>query len=505
MNFIERDTHFRAEAKSFCDVCGDKARGCNFDAITCASCKEFFRRNAFKQKGLKCYFQNNCTIDVVSRRFCASCRLRKCFGAGMKKEYIMNDEQRHARKVKIIEKKRSKHSPTDNSPFDRHISKHFDDMARDDEDVYPLEDQMDHQVTQCDDSPSPTSSPYSPSIATKGPKSPDLPIGAIVSSDVYGIEEKPKLAFNYTKEEMFAKYDKSDDRNPDQNIKSSATDVESITKLMSKVKVIRESSYYPTKYALLCRAGNTKQQLSPKEKHKLKHLTSNIQIMQAETIHELPCSGRFIDVLKITEIITFMLIKMCKKLTAFQNLSQSDQIALVKGGCMETLILRSIMTINLEKECWECLDLERSCKFSLKMEVLKQVNQKVYEAHRRYALSFEPEWRFDDNVMSCLIAICIFSPDRPNLEAVDDIRVEQQGYISLLKRYLQTIYDETLGESIFYKLMDQLKFTATTSEVHIKAYFDVSTSQIEETGIGSLMMEIFELNSRTAADSKDNN
>lgn len=33
---------------SQCAVCGDKARGCNFGAITCASCKEFFRRNAFK-------------------------------------------------------------------------------------------------------------------------------------------------------------------------------------------------------------------------------------------------------------------------------------------------------------------------------------------------------------------------------------------------------------------------------------------------------------------------
>ena len=79
---------------------------------------------------------------------------------------------------------------------------------------------------------------------------------------------------------------------------------------------------------------------------------------------------------------------------------------------------------------------------------------------------------------------------------------EQQCYINLLKRYLQTIYDETLAESTFYKLMDQLKITTTVSEVHIKAYFDVNTSQIEETGIGSLLMEIFDLNSRHA-DIKD--
>jgi len=31
-----------------CGVCGDKALGFNFDAISCESCKAFFRRNAPK-------------------------------------------------------------------------------------------------------------------------------------------------------------------------------------------------------------------------------------------------------------------------------------------------------------------------------------------------------------------------------------------------------------------------------------------------------------------------
>lgn len=36
-----------------CKVCGDKALGYNFNAITCESCKAFFRRNALKNKVLK--------------------------------------------------------------------------------------------------------------------------------------------------------------------------------------------------------------------------------------------------------------------------------------------------------------------------------------------------------------------------------------------------------------------------------------------------------------------
>lgn len=33
-----------------CGVCGDKALGYNFNAVTCESCKAFFRRNAVKEK-----------------------------------------------------------------------------------------------------------------------------------------------------------------------------------------------------------------------------------------------------------------------------------------------------------------------------------------------------------------------------------------------------------------------------------------------------------------------
>ncbi len=56
------------------------------------------------------------------------------------------------------------------------------------------------------------------------------------------------------------------------------------------------------------------------------------------------------------------------------------------------------------------------------MDVLKEANLKLFEAHRKYALSFEPEWRFDDNLMSLLIAITLFTPDRPNLTNVEAIR-----------------------------------------------------------------------------------
>jgi hypothetical protein len=39
-----------AKGSKKCSVCGDRALGYNFNAITCESCKAFFRRNALKTK-----------------------------------------------------------------------------------------------------------------------------------------------------------------------------------------------------------------------------------------------------------------------------------------------------------------------------------------------------------------------------------------------------------------------------------------------------------------------
>ena len=38
------------KSNKVCSVCGDKALGYNFNAVTCESCKAFFRRNALKDK-----------------------------------------------------------------------------------------------------------------------------------------------------------------------------------------------------------------------------------------------------------------------------------------------------------------------------------------------------------------------------------------------------------------------------------------------------------------------
>ncbi|XP_072279182.1 nuclear receptor subfamily 1 group I member 2 [Pyxicephalus adspersus] len=60
-----------------CGVCGDKATGYHFSAMTCEGCKGFFRRAMKRKSHLSCPYWNSCIIDRNNRRRCQACRLKK--------------------------------------------------------------------------------------------------------------------------------------------------------------------------------------------------------------------------------------------------------------------------------------------------------------------------------------------------------------------------------------------------------------------------------------------
>nr|ASL70576.1 nuclear receptor [Brachionus plicatilis] len=92
-----------------CVVCGAPANGYNFDAITCESCKAFFRRNAFRPLNLfRCSNNNQCEINIQTRKKCKKCRIVKCFNLGMRRDWIMTEMEREEKRRKIEENRKKK-------------------------------------------------------------------------------------------------------------------------------------------------------------------------------------------------------------------------------------------------------------------------------------------------------------------------------------------------------------------------------------------------------------
>lgn len=123
MGIFEQCFEKMSQMDKVCMVCGDKALGYNFNAVTCESCKAFFRRNALSDKSIQCPFNDSCDITVVTRRFCQRCRLQKCFKIGMRKEYIMTEEDKLLKRRKIEQNRAKRKSKTSINDCDEATNK----------------------------------------------------------------------------------------------------------------------------------------------------------------------------------------------------------------------------------------------------------------------------------------------------------------------------------------------------------------------------------------------
>ncbi|XP_026102650.1 bile acid receptor-like [Carassius auratus] len=83
-----------------CVVCGDKASGYHYNALTCEGCKGFFRRSVTKKAVYRCKSGGSCEMDMYMRRKCQDCRLRKCRAVGMLAECLLTEVQCQSKRLR---------------------------------------------------------------------------------------------------------------------------------------------------------------------------------------------------------------------------------------------------------------------------------------------------------------------------------------------------------------------------------------------------------------------
>ncbi|CAL1529257.1 unnamed protein product [Lymnaea stagnalis] len=355
----------------YCGVCGDRALGYNFDAISCESCKAFFRRNA--PKGLdyfKCPYEEKCKMDVSNRRFCKRCRLRKCFEIGMRKEYILTDEEKMRKRQRIEENRQ------------RSTGKQPECKFR----------EVDRTKMQ------------------------SMDITSSAAPRLRSLEPEEETAIN----EIVNAYHQSLE---------------------------------------IC--------------------------VESEVSRHHPSMTELVN---IAEISVRRVIDMSKKIKSFKALSQADQISLLKGGSIELLIIRSVITFDSDK--MQFLDPYDKEKYAMTTDQLKMgQGSGLFDEHMRFVKSLAIDLQADETVLILLLMIALYSPDRPQISDKHYVAEEQERYALLLLRYLESKHPPHVIRWMYPKLLMKLTDIRNLNEEHSQVLL-----KINPEGIQPLMKEVLDLN-----------
>ncbi|XP_054169185.1 nuclear hormone receptor HR96-like [Oppia nitens] len=135
------------------------------------------------------------------------------------------------------------------------------------------------------------------------------------------------------------------------------------------------------------------------------------------------------------EFNTQDIVKYTKDMTQYSNLHLDDEIALVKYGCMELIVLFANFYYDRQNDTFTAY-MDNNYSFIFPMSLLKSEKRNLYLYYKNYFDKLIPECNRDNIIMNLMTAIVLFNPNRPHLINKNKVGNEQQFYIYLLQRYL---------------------------------------------------------------------
>ncbi|XP_054443015.1 oxysterols receptor LXR-alpha isoform X2 [Pteronotus mesoamericanus] len=187
----------------------------------------------------------------------------------------------------------------------------------------------------------------------------------------------------------------------------------------------------------------------------------------------------FSDRLRVTEIVDF-----AKHLPGFLQLSREDQIALLKTSAIEVMLLETSRRYNPGSESITFLkdfsyNREDFAKAGLQVEFINP----IFEFSR--AMN---ELQLNDAEFALLIAISIFSADRPNVQ--DQLQVErlQHTYVEALHAYVSIHHPH--DRLMFPRMLMKLVSLRTLSSVHSEQVFAL---RLQDKKLPPLLSEIWDV------------
>ncbi|KAA0702994.1 Nuclear receptor ROR-alpha [Triplophysa tibetana] len=433
-----------------CKICGDKSSGVHYGVITCEGCKGFFRRSQSSSVQYSCSRQSNCPIDRASRNRCQSCRLKKCVAQGMSRDAVkfgrMSKRQRDSLFAEV-ERHRQQQRLQANS-------------VQEPQPLQAYRPGKDHREQSSHLIPShPPAYPYSVE-----PELPGCPASLPYLDCRVSEAQVQGLAYRVSPHRRLESINLTAERGFD----STRSTPEAILNMPSSEMGFRpydpETSFfsYPTSLhieelcASIVRSHRETTQYRPEELQALRWKVfsrEEIHAHQSKSMDEMwqHCAVRLTDAVQYV-------VEFAKRIPGFRQLCQNDQIALLKSGSMEVVLVRMSRMFNTENNM-VFFDGKFAGTELFKSLACNDLIAAVFDfAHNLCML------RLTEQQMAVFSAVVLLNADRPGLENREKVQRARRDVELALSQILHRDNQETL----LHKLNQRLPLLKSLCVLHIE-------------------------------------
>uniref|UniRef100_A0A9L0RSB0 Nuclear receptor subfamily 1 group D member 1 n=1 Tax=Equus caballus TaxID=9796 RepID=A0A9L0RSB0_HORSE len=428
-----------------CKVCGDVASGFHYGVHACEGCKGFFRRSIQQNiQYKKCLKNENCSIMRMNRNRCQQCRFKKCLSVGMSRDAVRFGRIPKREKQRMLIEMQSAMKTMMNSQFSGHLQndtlvEHHEQTA------LPAQEQL---------RPKPQLEPEN-SAETMQPQRERVPknmeqynlnhdhCGSGLSSHFPCSESQQHLNGQYKGRNLM--------HYPNGHAICIANGhcmnfSNAYTQRVCDRVSIDGFSQNENKNSYLCNTGGRMHLVCPMSKspyvdpHKSGH-----EIWEEFSMSFTPA---------VKEVVEF-----AKRIPGFRDLSQHDQVNLLKAGTFEVLMVRFASLFDAKERTVTFLSGKKYSVDDLHSMGAGDLLNSMFEfSEKLNAL------QLSDEEMSLFTAVVLVSADRSGIENVNSVEALQETLIRALRTLIMKNHPNEA--SIFTKLLLKLPDLRSLNNMH---------------------------------------
>ncbi|KAA0710729.1 Nuclear receptor subfamily 1 group D member 2 EAR4 [Triplophysa tibetana] len=446
-----------------CKVCGDVASGFHYGVHACEGCKGFFRRSIQQNiQYKKCLKNESCSIMRINRNRCQQCRFKKCLLVGMSRDAVRFGRiPKREKQRMLLEMQNAMNNMMENSHGNQPLS------------VYNQTPPLSA------DSPSSRPSSTSPqSNRSESSPDPEPPISMDTSSDSSGamdigeeevigtVTSAHQETFMYNQDQVNVPSEAPDNQGHFTKVWNPRVDTSSTSNqnsLSSCIAQVPQGSSQP--YSSVCTIQPACQNVPTatysaptcaraNRMHLVCPMNTSPQVDPQKSGHSIWEEFSMSFTPAVREVVEF-----AKRIPGFRDLSEHDQVSLLKAGTFEVLVVRFTSLFDVKERAVTFLSGRKYSVEALRSMGAGDLLNSMFDfTEKLQALNLGEE------EMSLFTAVVLVSADRSGLENVNSVEALQESLIRALRSLITKNHPNEIA--IFTKLLLKLPDLRSLNNMH---------------------------------------